>query len=100
MRERKRQNEIIDDPIEHCVGPSTSQKDEQNDTPRKRRLKRKVQALHTKLWRKSQSKRQPHKIIVDNLMAQMRQYCQVKLSISLKGRYCYMKQKLLNIDMQ
>ena len=53
------------------VSTPTSQK---LDTPRRKKLKRKVQALWTKLWRKSHDKSLGHKAAIAKVMAQLKQY--------------------------
>ena len=44
------------------------------DTPQKRRLKRKVQALRTKLWRKGQRKQMTEKKQVESLVGQLKSF--------------------------
>lgn len=56
---------------EDPVSTPTSQK---LDTPRRKKLKRKVQALRTKLWRKSHDKSLGHKAAIAKVIAQLKQY--------------------------
>ena len=52
--------------------PLNSQTDKTCDIPKKKKLKRKVQALCTKLWRKSHFKKLPCKVMVESLTAQLK----------------------------
>ena len=58
--------------------PSTSKQSHICDTPKKRRLMPKVQALRTKLWRKQQFTKPRNKAATDSLVAQLKQYLPVE----------------------
>ena len=51
--------------------PSTSIVEHKCDTPQKKRLKRKVQALKTKLWRKCKQRKLSYKDEVNSLILQL-----------------------------
>ena len=57
---------------------STCENVETFDTPKKRKWKRKVQALHTKLWIKSQFKKLTHKVTVNNLICQLKPHLPIQ----------------------
>ena len=57
--------------------PSTSKQTHVCDTPQKKRLKRKVQALRTKLWRKMQLKK-PKPKTIDSLVAELKHHLLIK----------------------
>ena len=52
--------------------PSTSIVEHKCDTPQKKRLKRKVKALKTKLWRKCKQRRLSYKDEVNSLIVQLK----------------------------
>ena len=54
--------------------PSTSIVEHKCDTPQKKRLKRKVQALKTKLWRKCKQRKLSYKDEVNSLILQLKNH--------------------------
>ena len=71
MRKAVAKNKVKANSVEHSDKMSTCENAEKCDTPKKRKLKRNVQALHAKLWRKSQFKKLTHKVTVNNLICQL-----------------------------
>ena len=63
---------------EKCDIPSTSQHTEEHGTPKKRNLERKVQALRTKLWRKSQLMALQLKPRCNELIAQLKHFLPIQ----------------------
>ena len=61
------------DILQHIPSTSTSKQSQVCDTPKKKRLKPKVQALRTKLWGKKQFTKPRNKAAIDSLVAQYTQ---------------------------
>ena len=58
---------------------STCENFEKCDAQKKGKLKRKVQALCTKLWRKSQFKKLTQKVTVNNLICQLKPHLPIQI---------------------
>ena len=69
------------------------------DTPQKRMLKRKVQALKIKLWRKDQRKQMTEKKKVESLVHQLKGFLPSE-TVSLSNKSFYTNQERLKEGMQ
>ena len=66
--------------------PTASCTAKECETPRKKKLKRDVQKLRTKIWRKENKNKLTFKAEIDLLVLKLKTTCHKILSISLKGK--------------
>ena len=79
---------------------TTSKATNECDTPRKKNLRRKVQTLRTKLWRKDKKKKLKFQAEIDSVVLKLKKYLHKILSVSLKGKLSYSIQQKKVKDMQ